>query len=129
MADTHTSVPEKDRDLDKNANESLEAASDGAAGGAAATTAEYRKLVHRVDRRLIVTLGFMYCISVLDRTNIGAANIAGMSADLGLEVGYRYVSDLPTDPRKDDIASWCRFSRLRERSQNCTDIGIKHLSR
>jgi hypothetical protein len=33
----------------------------------------------------------MYCVSLVDRTNIGAANIAGMAADLGLNVGYRYV--------------------------------------
>ncbi|KAH7367980.1 putative phthalate transporter [Plectosphaerella cucumerina] len=50
----------------------------------------YRNLVHRIDRRLIVTTGFMYCVSLVDRTNIGAANIAGMAADLGLNVGYRY---------------------------------------
>lgn len=52
----------------------------------------YRKLVHHIDRRLIVTTGFMYCVSLVDRTNIGAANIAGMSDDLGLNIAYRYVS-------------------------------------
>lgn len=91
MADTKTPMPEKEREFEKNAQDSLEAASVGGTG-AAASTSEYRKLVHRIDRRLVVTTGFMYCISVLDRTNIGAANIAGMSDDLGLEVGYRYVS-------------------------------------
>ena len=52
----------------------------------------YRKLVRRLDRRLIVTTGFMYAVSLVDRTNIGSANIAGMSKDLGLDIGYRYVS-------------------------------------
>ncbi|KAI1029121.1 hypothetical protein LB504_012939, partial [Fusarium proliferatum] len=54
------------------------------------SSSELRALVHRVDRRLIVTAGFMYCVSLIDRTNLGAANIAGMSEDLGLDIGYRY---------------------------------------
>lgn len=53
---------------------------------------EIRALLHRVDRRLVLTAGFMYCVSLIDRTNLGAAMIAGMSEDLGLAVGYRYVS-------------------------------------
>ncbi|KAG7150703.1 hypothetical protein HYQ46_000354 [Verticillium longisporum] len=56
------------------------------------TRAAYRKLVHKIDRRLITTCGFMYCVSLVDRTNLGSANIAGMSKDLELTVGYRYVS-------------------------------------
>ncbi|KAF4973997.1 hypothetical protein FZEAL_9065 [Fusarium zealandicum] len=56
----------------------------------AVSSAEYRDLIHRIDRRLIVTTGFMYCVSLVDRTNIGSANIAGMSDDLGLDIGYRY---------------------------------------
>jgi hypothetical protein len=39
--------------------------------------AEERSIIHRVDRRLVVTVGFMYCISLMDRTNLSAANIAG----------------------------------------------------
>ncbi|KAF3352148.1 Cytidine deaminase [Verticillium dahliae VDG1] len=54
------------------------------------TRAAYRKLVHKIDRRLITTCGFMYCVSLVDRTNLGSANIAGMSKDLELTVGYRY---------------------------------------
>ncbi|OBT89012.1 hypothetical protein VE02_02159 [Pseudogymnoascus sp. 03VT05] len=46
------------------------------------THREQRKIMHKVDRRLILTLGIMYCISLMDRTNLGAANIAGMSVDL-----------------------------------------------
>ncbi|KAH6704871.1 major facilitator superfamily domain-containing protein [Verticillium dahliae] len=55
------------------------------------TRAAYRKLVHKIDRRLITTCGFMYCVSLVDRTNLGSANIAGMSKDLELTVGYRYL--------------------------------------
>lgn len=69
------------------------------------TSAAYRKLVHRIDRRLIVTTGFMYCVSLVDRTNIGAANIAGMAVDLGLNVGYRYVSNTLHHVRGQDFPS------------------------
>ncbi|KAK8228866.1 general substrate transporter [Phyllosticta capitalensis] len=51
---------------------------------------EQRKLIHRIDRRLVVTVGVMYCISLMDRTNLSAANIAGMSVELDMVKGYRY---------------------------------------
>lgn len=41
------------------------------------TLKEQRKIVHRVDRRLVVTVGILYCISLMDRTNLSAASIAG----------------------------------------------------
>lgn len=41
------------------------------------TVAEQKKIVWRVDVRLVLTLGFLYMISLMDRTNLGAANIAG----------------------------------------------------
>lgn len=41
------------------------------------TPAEQKKIIHRVDRRLVTTLGVLYCASLMDRTNLGAANIAG----------------------------------------------------
>lgn len=41
------------------------------------TLREQRKIVHRVDRRLVVTVGVLYCISLMDRTNLSAASIAG----------------------------------------------------
>ncbi|KAL2803131.1 major facilitator superfamily domain-containing protein [Aspergillus granulosus] len=51
---------------------------------------EQRKIVHRVDRRLIIICGAAYCISLMDRTNVSAAAIAGMTVDLELNVGFRY---------------------------------------
>ncbi|KAK4504290.1 hypothetical protein PRZ48_005206 [Zasmidium cellare] len=51
--------------------------------------AEQRKIIHRIDRRLIITVGIMYCISLMDRTNLSAAAIAGMTTELRL-VGFRY---------------------------------------
>merc|ERR1712093_573292 len=36
---------------------------------------EQRRIVRRIDRRLIVTCGLMYCISLMDRTNLSNAAI------------------------------------------------------
>ncbi|KAL8960469.1 MAG: hypothetical protein Q9183_005460, partial [Haloplaca sp. 2 TL-2023] len=52
--------------------------------------AEQRAIIRRVDRRLVVTLGVIYCISQIDRGNLGNASIAGMTDELALDVGYRY---------------------------------------
>ncbi|KAL8657956.1 MAG: hypothetical protein Q9202_007640 [Teloschistes flavicans] len=51
---------------------------------------EQRAIIHRVDRRLVVTLGLIYCLAQIDRGNMGNASIAGMRDDLGLDIGYRY---------------------------------------
>ncbi|KAI1125051.1 major facilitator superfamily domain-containing protein [Nemania abortiva] len=53
------------------------------------TERESRKIIHRIDRRLLVTIGFMYCVSLIDRTNVSAAAIAGLATDLVL-TGNRY---------------------------------------
>ncbi|KAJ5500781.1 hypothetical protein N7453_009832 [Penicillium expansum] len=50
---------------------------------------EQRKIIHRIDRRLILMSGLAYCISMIDRTNLGMAAVAGMTDDLGL-AGTRY---------------------------------------
>ena len=41
------------------------------------THKEQRAIVRKIDIRLVLTLGVMYCISLLDRTNLGAASVAG----------------------------------------------------
>jgi hypothetical protein len=41
------------------------------------TPEEQKKIIHRIDRRLVTTLGLLYMCSLMDRTNLGAANIAG----------------------------------------------------
>jgi len=38
------------------------------------TPAEQRSIIWRVDCRLVLTLGFLYMISLMDRTNLGAAS-------------------------------------------------------
>ncbi|KAF2839395.1 MFS general substrate transporter [Patellaria atrata CBS 101060] len=53
------------------------------------TPKEQRALINRIDRRLVTTVGLMYCISLMDRTNLSAANIAGMEVELNL-IDFRY---------------------------------------
>ncbi|KAK2043868.1 major facilitator superfamily transporter [Colletotrichum somersetense] len=57
---------------------------------AAFTPEEQRRIIRRIDRRLVVTVGAMYCVSLMDRTNLSAAAIAGMTKELSLYVGDRY---------------------------------------
>jgi sugar phosphate permease len=51
--------------------------------------AEAKAIRRKVDIRLVVTLGTMYCVSLLDRNNLGNASITGMRTDLDL-IGNRY---------------------------------------
>jgi hypothetical protein len=51
---------------------------------------EVKKIIRRVDARLVVTCGIMFCFSLMDRTNLGAAAIAGMTKEMEL-IQYRYV--------------------------------------
>jgi hypothetical protein len=66
------------------------------------TFEEQKHIMRRLDRRLITTVGFMYCISLIDRTNLGAAIIAGMGVELemaGPVNGIRYVGG-PAKPSR-----------------------------
>jgi len=58
------------------------------------TPAEQKKIIHRLDRRLVTVVGVMYCVSLMDRSNLSNAAIAGMNQELALTVGMRYVSTL-----------------------------------
>ncbi|RLL96448.1 hypothetical protein CFD26_103730 [Aspergillus turcosus] len=51
---------------------------------------EQRKIIHRIDRRLVTMTGFAYCVSLMDRTNLSMAAVAGMIKELGLRTGTRY---------------------------------------
>ncbi|KAK7415768.1 hypothetical protein QQX98_005681 [Neonectria punicea] len=67
---------------------------DTEAGGLPHSTlsiADQKKTIRRVDLRLLPILGIMYSISLIDRTNLGLALVAGMQEDLGLAVGNRYT--------------------------------------
>ncbi|KAK0713077.1 MFS general substrate transporter [Lasiosphaeria miniovina] len=54
------------------------------------TPEEQRRIIRHVDVRLVLTIGALYCVSLMDRTNLGAANIAGMSTDLNLMNNNHY---------------------------------------
>ncbi|KAJ5679634.1 phthalate transporter [Penicillium macrosclerotiorum] len=54
------------------------------------TPRQQRHIVHKIDRRLITGLGLLFGVSLMDRTNLGNASIAGMQKDLSLEMGSRY---------------------------------------
>lgn len=54
---------------------------------------EQRKIMWRLDRRLAPVLGAMYCVSLMDRANLGSAMVAGLGTELML-IGNRYVSSL-----------------------------------
>jgi hypothetical protein len=56
------------------------------------TPEEQKKIIHRLDRRLVVVVGVMYCVSLMDRTNLSNAAIAGMNKELEMDVENRYVS-------------------------------------
>lgn len=44
----------------------------------------------RVDLRIFPMLCLVFALSLLDRTNVSSAYIAGLEEDLGLETGSRY---------------------------------------
>ncbi|EHY52933.1 hypothetical protein HRR83_009383 [Exophiala dermatitidis] len=48
------------------------------------TSEEEEAVVHKLDRKLVLFLGFLYMLSFLDRSNIGNARIAGLEQDLSL---------------------------------------------
>ncbi|KAF3201794.1 hypothetical protein TWF679_011236 [Orbilia oligospora] len=64
-------------------NEAVEA-SDDVSDIIEYSEAEQKKIVHRIDRRLVIITGVIYCISIIDRSNIGSAAVAGMPKDLGM---------------------------------------------
>lgn len=56
---------------------------------------EQRRIVHHIDRRLVTMTGVIYMVSLMDRSNLPNAAIAGMNIDLDLNTGFRYVRALP----------------------------------
>lgn len=54
------------------------------------TVPEQRKIIRKVDRRLLIVLGLMQAVSFIDRANVSNAAVAGMTKALDLEEGNRY---------------------------------------
>lgn len=60
------------------------------AGGDMQHDAQYEKRVLRkIDWRLLPILGCLYTIALVDRSNVAVARISGMDEDLGLDQGSR----------------------------------------
>jgi hypothetical protein len=93
MSDSNHFPVEKNADFNEleKADTSLTTDSERANEAAinALTPEEQKNVIWRIDRRLVVTLGFMYCVSLMDRTNTGILAITGMVVDLNL-IGERY---------------------------------------
>ncbi|KAL7917199.1 major facilitator superfamily domain-containing protein [Trichoderma austrokoningii] len=53
------------------------------------TTQEQKKILRKVDWRLVPLLSFLYLVSFIDRGNLGNAKVAGLAADLHLS-GTQY---------------------------------------
>ena len=69
-------------ELERVASDDSEAANNAAI--AEFSQAEQKAILKKIDLRLVPTLGFMYCVSLMDRTNTGIAVVAGMGVDLVL---------------------------------------------
>ncbi|KAJ5151705.1 hypothetical protein N7492_010000 [Penicillium capsulatum] len=54
------------------------------------TPEEQKRIIRRVDLRLVTMTGLAYCISLMDRTNLSMAAVAGLKTELELGVGNRY---------------------------------------
>ncbi|KAH8926110.1 MFS general substrate transporter [Atractiella rhizophila] len=50
-----------------------------------------RRTMRKVDLRLLPILGLLYSFSLIDRSNLGLAYVAGLARDLVLYVGDRYT--------------------------------------
>jgi hypothetical protein len=48
-----------------------------------------RRVLRKIDIRLLPILGALYTIALIDRTNISVARISGLDDDLDLKVGSR----------------------------------------
>jgi hypothetical protein len=53
-----------------------------------------KRLVRKIDLYLLPILWIMYVMNYIDRTNIGNAKIAGMSKDLALDDGRKFLLSL-----------------------------------
>lgn len=62
------------------------AAYDGELGEPVHDKAFERVMVKKIDRRLLIILGALYAVSLIDRTNISVARVAGMQVELNLGI-------------------------------------------
>ncbi|GAB1190963.1 hypothetical protein APSETT444_000131 [Aspergillus pseudonomiae] len=49
---------------------------------------EQRRILHKIDRRLVTGLGLLMCVSLVDRTNLGNAMIAGSATVVSYAITF-----------------------------------------
>lgn len=72
-------TPSKGLDMDSNYIEEMDEPKgrDNISEDEEYTLKEQRRIIHKVDRRLLLILGAIQAVSFLDRANMSNANIAG----------------------------------------------------
>ncbi|KAF1927989.1 MFS general substrate transporter [Didymella exigua CBS 183.55] len=78
------SVPPSPRDEDEDDHTARRLSFDSVQSYELYTPDEDKMVLRKLDRRLVGFMALLYCLSFLDRTNIGNARIAGMEDDLKL---------------------------------------------
>jgi hypothetical protein len=76
------------------------------------TKEEQKRIIHKVDRRLVTGLGLLMGMCLMDRTNLGSTSIAGYAPlirTLFLEV-YNQLTD--------DTSTECRWNLVYRVAQN-----------
>jgi len=77
--------------LEKGSQENVEHATNPAVDYPNKGSDIERKMLRRIDLRLVPALGFMYACSLIDRTNLPNARLSGMDRALGTNIGIRYT--------------------------------------
>lgn len=102
MAEQKSPKPDSKNEYPQTISPAASQLENGKPGGAVDNTdedeefsyTEQRKIVHRIDYRMLIITGLMYCVSLIDRGNMPNAAVAGMHLDLHTNEGYRYVREL-----------------------------------
>ncbi|KAE8327832.1 major facilitator superfamily domain-containing protein [Aspergillus sergii] len=97
------------------------------------TNEEEKKLVRTIDWRVFPMLCTIFGLSLLDRTNISSAYIAGLGADIQLSQGIWLIRN-PIEPRHPPHRSQgmaelpdCIMGRLRPRDGLCSKLAVLNL--
>lgn len=78
------------------------------------SSAEYRKLIWKLDVRLLPPLFVLWFISLIDRVNIGTAKIQGLEKDLGmnpLSTQFNIATGMCLDNTPKKLNRTCSSSR------------------
>ena len=88
-ADNHETVV-KTRGTEKEENASVERENVSASQSHIVNPEMERRVIRKMDMRVVPLVMALYILAFLDRSNIGNARIAGMRKELQLDVGNRY---------------------------------------